>query len=75
MPTSFCRDGVCSHESDVTSISCYPFSQITITVFAGNVLGNGSLSNSITLGQFWYYNTIHRCRKGGCITDFLSSAS
>ena len=49
---SLCQNGVCSEEFDITSTSCFPFSQITVTVFAANVFGNGSVSNSITIGQF-----------------------
>ena len=53
MPATFCDAGECSQEFDITLTSCYPFSQIAVTVFAANVLGNGSVSNSITIGQFW----------------------
>lgn len=52
MPAMFCEDGGCSQDFDVTLTSCYPFSQIAVSVFAANMLGNGSVSNSITIGQF-----------------------
>ena len=51
-PARSCKNGECSQEFDVTRISCYPFNQIVVTVFAANVLGNGSMSTSITTGQF-----------------------
>ena len=52
LPATSCENGECSREFDVTQTSCYPFNQIAVTVFAANVLGNGSISNSITTGQF-----------------------
>ena len=56
---SLCQNGVCSKEFDITSTSCFPFSQITVTVFAANMFGNGSVSNSITIGQFLYHNNYY----------------
>ena len=48
---SSCSSGqVCSHQFEVDLSSCVPFADITITVFATNVLGSGQTSNVITIG-------------------------
>ena len=52
LPAISCENGECSHEFDVTRTSCYPFNRIAVTVFAANVLGNGSMSDIVTTGQF-----------------------
>ena len=49
---SVCHDGVCSQEYNIASTSCHQFDQLTVSVFATNVLGNESVSNSISIGQF-----------------------
>ena len=51
-PDISCMGGECIQEFDVTLSSCNPFNQVSITVLAANMLGNGSMSNSITIGQF-----------------------
>ena len=51
IPASSCVNGTCSHLFDVLSSSDCPAStDISTTVFASNVLGDGALSNSITSG-------------------------
>ena len=48
---SSCVDGICSHTFDVSSSSCPPLSNINVTVFGRNQLGNGSISHPVTVGQ------------------------
>ena len=46
-----CVNGLCSHTFDVTTSSCPPLSNINVTVFGTNQLGNGSTSHPVTVGQ------------------------
>ena len=41
IPTSSCQEETCTHYFDVTSSNCQSSSNITLTVFATNILGNG----------------------------------
>ena len=51
IPSSVCVGGICSHMFNVfTSSSCPSSTGITVTVFATNVLGNGPLSDPLTIG-------------------------
>ena len=43
---SSCRDGICNYEFEVTSTSCSPSTDISVTVFASNVLGIGEASQT-----------------------------
>lgn len=51
IPASACADGTCSHVYNATNSSCPPYTGITVTVFASNILGDGLLSNSLTRGM------------------------
>ena len=55
--TSACVDGTCKHVFAVSTSSCPPLSNINVTVYGINQLGNGSVSNPVTVGQFNCYNT------------------
>ena len=58
IPASSCANGICSHVFDVLSSSDCPAStNITTTVFASNILGNGPLSNSATSGHTIYIHS------------------
>ena len=46
-----CVNGLCSHNFDVTTSFCPPLSNINVTVFGTNQLGNGSTSHPVTVGQ------------------------
>jgi hypothetical protein len=46
-----CVNGLCRHTFDVSSSSCPPLSNINVTVFGTNQLGNGSTSLPVTIGQ------------------------
>ena len=53
IPVSSCVNGICNHLFDVLSPSsdCPASANITTTVFASNVLGDGAPSNSTTSGH------------------------
>ncbi len=51
---TLCVDGLCRHTFDVSSSSCPPLSNIDVTVFGTNQLGNGSTSLPVTIGQAYY---------------------
>ena len=48
---SLCNSHVCGHQFEVATSSCVPSANITITVFATNVLGSGQTSSLITIGK------------------------
>ena len=48
---SSCNGQVCGHQFEVFLSSCVPSADITITVFAANILGSGQTSSSITIGM------------------------
>ena len=48
---STCKSRVCSYEFEVSSSSCPPLKDITVTAFATNVLGDGPLSNAIFISE------------------------
>ena len=48
---SFCGRGICSNEFDISSSSCPRSVDINVFVFATNTLGDGLLSNSVTIGR------------------------
>ena len=47
---SFCVNRMCSHLFEVSSSNCRPFADINVTVFGTNVLGNGTVAHSVTIG-------------------------
>ena len=51
VPATLCVDGMCSNTFDASTLSCPPLSNINVTVFGRNQLGNGSLSHPVTVGQ------------------------
>ena len=44
--TNSCVNGTCNHTFDVTSSCCPKFSGVNVTVYATNILGNGSIITS-----------------------------
>ena len=48
--TASCDDGICQHSYDVSLSTCPSTTNITIHVFATNVLGNSQESAPINLG-------------------------
>jgi hypothetical protein len=52
IPASSCIDGMCNHTFEVTLSSCPPCVDINITVYATNILGNGAISDPLTIGLF-----------------------
>ena len=69
IPASSCKSvGVCSHMFELLSSSCPHSDDITVTVYATNVLGNGPTSQPITIG-ISYICTTHA---DGYISSFLS---
>ena len=53
---SSCDVQMCGHQFEVSSSSCVPSADVTITVFATNILGSGQTSNPITIGIVICYN-------------------
>ena len=53
---SSCDGQMCGHQFEVSSSSCVPSADVTITMFATNILGRGQTSNPITIGIVIYYN-------------------
>ena len=59
---SLCESGTCRHLYQVSNSSCPPCVDINITVFASNILGNGSTSDVITIGCLYIvYYTFVKC--------------
>ena len=50
-PASQCVNGICSHHLNLSSSNCSAFSEIMVSVFGTNVLGNGTSTNPVTIGQ------------------------
>ena len=46
-----CEDEICKHLFDISLSNCPPTTNITITVFATNILGNGQMSTPINIGM------------------------
>ena len=46
-----CVNGLCSYTFDVSTSSCPPLSNINVSVFGTNQLGNGSTSYPVIVGQ------------------------
>ena len=44
IPASLCEETICSHMFEISTSLCPPFTVISVTVFATNVLGNGPTS-------------------------------
>lgn len=51
VPATVCVKGICSHLFEVSSSNCRPFADISVTVFGTNVLGNGTVARSVTIGE------------------------
>ena len=51
LPASSCDDGVCTSVYEVSSSSCPPQTDISVSAFATNVFGNGQLSDSLIIGN------------------------
>lgn len=52
IPASSCVDGTCNHTFEVSTSSCPPCVDINITVYSTNILGNGAISDPLTIGSF-----------------------
>lgn len=50
IPGSSCMDSVCSDVFNVTSSRCFPSTELSVTIFASNILGNGEISEAYTYG-------------------------
>ena len=46
---SSCEGSICSHLFEVSASSCSPSSNINVSIFATNILGDGLLSNSVMI--------------------------
>ena len=56
-----CEEDVCTHMFDVSSSSCSPSTDISVSVFATNILGDGPHSAAIQIGLMYticVYNII-----------------
>ena len=51
IPASQCVNGLCSHFLNLTSSNC-TFSEIEVSVFGTNILGNGTSTDPVTIGQY-----------------------
>lgn len=64
IPTSSCREGICTSTFITTSSSeCHPSTDISVTIFTTNALGNGphsdpTLISKILITRFWYVLSI-----------------
>ena len=52
IPASSCIGGMCNHTFEVATSSCPACVDINITVYATNILGNGTISDPLTIGCF-----------------------
>ena len=50
IPSFSCVEGICNHTFEVSLSSCTPCVDINITVYATNILGNGAISDPLTIG-------------------------
>ena len=50
IPASSCDGGICSCRFDISSSSCLPSADVSVTVFASNILGNGPMSEPRIMG-------------------------
>ena len=50
LPSSDCQAGICSHVFQINNSDCPPCVDINITAFSTNVLGNGAISDVVTIG-------------------------
>ena len=71
IPASNCVHRMCQNLFKVTSSKYTHFSDINITVFGANVLGNGIRSNAATIGMFSCYHKFQEKNQLGLIV-FLS---
>lgn len=51
IPSGSCIDGICKHTFTISTSSCPPLSNINVTVFGTNQLGNGTNSDTVTIGE------------------------
>ena len=55
VPASQCVNGICSNHLNLSSSNCSSnssaFSEVSVSVFGTNVLGNGTSTNPVTIGQ------------------------
>ena len=51
IPASSCEDGTCDDVFVVATSTCAPSTDITVTMFTTNVLGNGPISVPTKIGQ------------------------
>ena len=51
---SLCNEGICRHDFQVSS-SCLPSNDITMSVFATNILGTGPHLTQLITGIIHYY--------------------
>ena len=61
IPATLCGDRVCSHMFEVSLSSCSHDSNINVTTFATNILGDGPRSEPVTVGTVMTNN--NNCRK------------
>ena len=52
LSVSSCCGGTCRHVFKVSSSSCPPSADIAVTVYATNILGNGTHSEPMIIGKF-----------------------
>ena len=52
IPVLNCVHRMCQHVFEVAFSKCARSSNINITVFGTNLLGNGTMSNTVTIGKF-----------------------
>ena len=50
IPASLCEEGICSYHSETEMSEYCAQTEINTTVFASNVLGDGPMSEPITIG-------------------------
>ena len=61
-PENDCEEGVCTDVFEVASSYCSPSTDIDVTIFATNILGNGSRSKEASVGMIFHFDlyfTIH----------------
>ena len=51
IPASSCVGGMCSHTFEASTSVCPPLSDVNVTVFGTTQLGDGAVSNPVTVGQ------------------------
>lgn len=68
IPASLCAERICNHTFEISTSSCPPCVDINITVYATNILGNGAISDPLTIGCFKWNIKFHIYSH--CIVNF-----